>query len=153
MLLFSFSSSNWLSVVTWCLTSMVVKCFCTCACLLCFEVEPLTSTPFICSPHPWTPLPLLFPSSPVWLSNQIHLSPSAGQSHHIQTRGRGEEGDRCWRDHLRDISLRADVLHGQWRGVVVSGLLWQTWAGYYSWVQDCMGLQEQACVVLTLLSL
>lgn len=127
-----------------------------------FEVELLTSTSIyplssslICTPHHPSP----------GLSNQINLSPSVGQSHHIQTSRRGEEGDWRRRDHLRDISLS----DGQpsWSitrsGEKVTGLL--PLVSYLSWilfmtagpwnmtVLRSNGLKEPAYLVLTLLSL
>lgn len=48
-------------------------------------------------------LPFSSPSES--LSNQIHLSPSLGQSHHIQTWGWSEEGNRRRRDHIWDFGL------------------------------------------------
>lgn len=100
------------------------------------------------------PLPLTSPSW--WLFNQIHLSPSLGQSHHIQTRGRGEEGDRRRRDHLRDISV--SDRHPSWSfhkdsREKVTGLL--STCRILSWilyrppqtvtVLCCHRLKEQAC--------
>lgn len=50
--------------------------------------------------------PISVPPTPSsLLSNQIRLSPNVDQSRLIQTRGRGEEGDRRRRDHLRDLSV------------------------------------------------
>lgn len=69
------------------------------------NLEPTLTAifPFFSVLTPSPPRPFLSPST--LLSNQIRLSPSVDQSRHIQTRGRGEEGDRCRRDHLRDLSV------------------------------------------------
>lgn len=121
-----------LSIVTKCLTrSMIEKHRCLRLFVVVFEVELLTSTSIyplssslICTPHHPSP----------GLSNQINLSPSVGQSHHIQTSRRGEEGDWRRRDHLRDISLS----DGQpsWSitrsGEKVTGLL--PLVSYLSWI-------------------
>lgn len=112
--------------------------FC-CLCLFLFfffEVEPLTSTSLSPLSSPLT----LLPSPSWWLSNQIHLAPSIGQSHHIQTRGRCEEGDRRRRDHLWDISLsdRRPSWSITRKAMKSLDLLPHTWAGYYvsylSWI-------------------
>lgn len=134
--------------------------FCLCFFVI-FEVETLTST----SLSPLSSHLTLLPSPSLWLSNQIHLSSSLGQSHHIQTRGRSEEGDRRRRDHLWDIGL--SDRHTSWyckEGDEATGLT----STYLSWIprhlpeldiiHDCRclknddGLKEQAFMVLKLLS-
>lgn len=120
--------------------------------------EPLTFTsiyPLSLSPI-CPPTPLTSPSS--LLSNQIRLSPSVDESQHIETRGRGEEGDGCRRDDLWDISVSDQtslMVCQEAMGDKDTGLLSLSWAGYYSQVQTPKRMtvsgfnrqKEQPCVV------
>lgn len=149
--------------VTKCLTRLIVeKNSAVCNCLL-FVLKQNHSPP-----HPF--IPVLTPNLPLllspswWLSNQIHLSSSLGQSHHIETRWRSEEGYRRRRDHLWDIGLRdrhplLSITGGKTSPDYFHLSL--TWAEHYSRLQapekilffHGKRLKEQTCLVPTLLYL